>query len=398
MRKYLYFLMVGFTVISLSACDTILEPVSLKIENGQIATKVDQEKFSVKLKTLTLAEARRSNFDPYIREVLVSGSGKTANTYNEDKFLTDVLPPQNNPSDYLIGIGDELSFVRQENQMDSNNLKVTILNGANSSQNNNQNTIIQSQGRVGSDGSVLLLGLGNIQVLGEPLNNIREKVRNILVRNGMSPNFQLELTDFRSRKAYIFSSSIESEVMQLTNVPLSLKELAAKSSFMTPPNNINLIKLMRNGITYQLNFEKLVEENRPEIFIEDKDQIEFTSYPYKKSKVFTLTGAESADLIEIDPINRQSMADVLFIDNGPLEKSIAKRSEIYLLRGLKPIIAYHLDAQDVSRILVAEQMELRPKDIIFVAQRPIISFTRLLSEISPLRTLLNDINNGDILR
>ena len=69
---------------------------------------------------------------------------------------------------------------------------------------------------------------------------------------------------------------------------------------------------------------------------------------------------------------------------------------MYLLRGQNPSIAYHLDAQNVSRILVAAKTELRPNDIIYAAERPIISFSRTLSEIIPLRTLIRDIQNNNI--
>jgi len=75
---------------------------------------------------------------------------------------------------------------------------------------------------------------------------------------------------------------------------------------------------------------------------------------------------------------------------------MAKRSEVYLLRGRNPSIAYHLDAQNVSRILVAAKTELRPNDIVYVADRTIVSFARTLSEINPLRVLLRDIQNNNI--
>ena len=90
------------------------------------------------------------------------------------------------------------------------------------------------------------------------------------------------------------------------------------------------------------------------------------------------------------------MADVMFVNGGPFSNQFAKRSDVYLLRGTKPITAYHLDAQSASRIIVAAAMELRPDDIIFVAERPIISFSRVLQEITPLRFLLRDIQSGNI--
>jgi polysaccharide export outer membrane protein len=112
--------------------------------------------------------------------------------------------------------------------------------------------------------------------------------------------------------------------------------------------------------------------------------------------VFALSGAGKAHVVSIDPSKRETLADILFAKNGALNNLLAKRSEVYLLRGKNPSVAYHLDAQNVSRILVAAKTELRPNDIVYVADRPIISFSRTLSEILPLRILLRDIQNNNI--
>ena len=112
--------------------------------------------------------------------------------------------------------------------------------------------------------------------------------------------------------------------------------------------------------------------------------------------MYALSGTSNARIVPIDPSKRETLADVLFVSNGALNNSLAKRSEVYLLRGQNPSVAYHLDAQNVSRILVAAKAELRPNDIIYAADRPIISFSRTLSEILPLRILLRDIQNDNI--
>ena len=51
--------------------------------------------------------------------------------------------------------------------------------------------IIQTSGRVGSDGSLLLLEVGRLESSGKTINELRSEVRNILIRNGLSPKFQL---------------------------------------------------------------------------------------------------------------------------------------------------------------------------------------------------------------
>ena len=79
----------------------------------------------------------------------------------------------------------------------------------------------------------------------------------------------------------------------------------------------------------------------------------------------------------------------MFTSGGVLSSSSAKRSEVYLLRGNNPVTAYLLDAQ-VNELIVADAMELRPNDILYVAEQPIISFNRTLATIVPLKLLLRD--------
>ena len=112
--------------------------------------------------------------------------------------------------------------------------------------------------------------------------------------------------------------------------------------------------------------------------------------------MFALAGSGNAQIINIDPSKRETLADILFTPKGALNQINAKRSEVYLLRGRNPSVAYHLDAQNVSRILVAAKTELRPNDIVYVAERPIISFSRTLAELTPLRILLRDIQDSNI--
>ena len=101
-------------------------------------------------------------------------------------------------------------------------------------------------------------------------------------------------------------------------------------------------------------------------------------------------------IVPIDPKIRESLADVLFTPNGVLSSPTAKRSEVYLLRGSAPVRAYHLDAQNPTRLVVADAMELRPNDILYVAEQPIVSFNRTLASLTPLRILLRDIEDDNI--
>ena len=129
--------------------------------------------------------------------------------------------------------------------------------------------------------------------------------------------------------------------------------------------------------------------------MEPDDSVSVEILPYKENKVFILGGV-SPQIFKINPANRETLADILFTPGGPLASSSAKRSEVYLLRGKTPVTAFHLDAQNPTRLIVADKMQLRPNDILYVAEQPIISFNRTLATIVPLRILLRDIQDENI--
>ena len=145
-----------------------------------------------------------------------------------------------------------------------------------------------------------------------------------------------------------------------------------------------------------MTLDQVLDPTTPNILVADEDHIEIENLTYKPGQVFALSGAGNAEMVFIDPSRRETLADILFTNKGALNNLMAKRSEVYLLRGQNPSVAYHLDAQNVSRILVAAKTELRPNDIVYVADRPIISFARTLAEINPLRILLRDLQEGKI--
>lgn len=386
--------------ISLVSCTQILEPVQLTSSTNQnnFLNSDDQDNFEIKIDTLTLSKAISKNNDPYNRKVMVTGNGDIANLQTEFSLLNGNLPPELEHNEYFVGIGDQLTFIYIYDEYEKKSIEsiITGLSDDIASVTSIEDNIIVTSGIVGSDGVLLLLGVGRLDAEGKTLKELRAEVRSILIsKKGLAPNFQLEISDFRSKKATIFGSQIRSRVVPITISPLSLKELAAMSGYIEKPDSVNLITLKRGNNIYKLNSEDLFDKSRKEILIQDKDQIEFKAYDYKPGQVYALSGTKST-IIPINASKRETLADVLFSANGPISNKNIKRSEIYLLRGKEPVAAYHLDAQKASRILIAAAMELRPNDIIYVAERPIVSFNRLLGEILPLRILLQDIQNDNI--
>ena len=556
------------SAVFLHGCSKILEPVSFIVSKQDFAMQA-QEEFDINIKSLTFKTAQKANKAPYSRQLILTGSGTRANVLNEASFLKSSFPKTLNNPGYLLGIGDTLSFfqlnefetkiaqwpsisIKSEyllgagdeltfTQSNDNNKDIFVTMGENGQiipKQDNNGALILTKGVIGSNGNILLFGLGNIAAANRTLDSVRTEVRNILIRNGLTPNFQLEISKFQSQKAYVTNSDGKSTIVPLNNIPISLKEIAllaslsesnksfalvkltrnaqefrltaqqlfdldapeiiiqdndhidiqrvantptnvevvigSKGNILIPglgsisavnrtiddvhkeissilinkgykpnfqlelkrfvskkiylvqksvgskvvplkdsnttlrqllfesnstsitPNSLAVITLKRNGQAFQMTSDLILNPKTPDIWLADKDHIEIENLAYKPGQVFALSGAGNAQMVFIDPSKRETLADILFTEKGPLNNLMAKRSEVYLLRGQNPSIAYHLDAQSVSRILVAAKTELRPNDIVYVADRPIISFSRTLAEILPLRILLRDIKDNNI--
>ena len=577
------------SVLLLQSCGEILEPVSLFAGKQGVEAESVQEDFEINIKSLTFESARDANNAPYPRRLMQVGIGPEANVIDEAVFLSPSMPPPSKGKDYLLGIGDQLlytqlnEFVTSTKQFPTQMIEADYLLGVgdeltliqlnevadglksiissipkvgggedngNAGKPQFSENILRTSGLVGTDGNILLLGLGSIKAENRSLNDIQTEVRNILIRNGLAPSFQLEITGFNSKKAFVAFPNpdkvLGNNVFSITNLPITLKQLAinyglrpsskdttmvtlirddqkfrmtagqmfdklfpriiiqdgdqieieeasegsmsseavvdSRGNILLPgigsikannrsltevqaeitrvliekglipnfqleisdfqskefflvtangsgktndigqpialesseldlktavlsntvnithsDNKLTMVKLFRNGLLYRMTLQEMLSGGGSKVFIEDGDIIELKDFNYKSGQVFALSGAGKAKIVPIDPSKRETLADILFTEDGALSNVLAKRSEIYLLRGRNPSIAYHLDAQNVSRILVAAKTELRPNDIVFVADRPIISFARTLSELTPLRILVRDIRRDTFL-
>ena len=388
-------------ILSLVGCSAVVEPVALP---GMQPDDTQQEEFEIKLQALTFAAAKTLNATRYDRLVSKPGNAFSADVVSEATLRKTSFPPNSQNLPYKLGVGDEVTLIQY---VDTSPTIGSIVNGLDLSEDNasSQNlstatlsNIISTTGRIGTDGSLLLIGVGRLDALGRQISELRDEVRSILIRNGKAPNFQLEITGFNSQKAYITTdggSNNSSSIIPITDQGTTLRELIATAGIAFNERLLTIVRIQRAGTTYTFGLADLLAASAPKVYLKDQDHVFAQNLRYQSGKVFLLGGV-TPQIIPILPEERQTLAEALFAKSGPLATSTAQRSAVYLLRGQDPVQAYHLDAQNPIRVLVADEVELRPNDIVFVAEQPISTFNRTLASITPLRILLRDIKNDDL--
>jgi len=153
-------------LLFLVGCSQIVEPVVLP-ELQKEAT--DQEVFEINLQALSFDAAKSLNAARYDRLVSKPGAAFSADAVSEASLSKPFLPSKSANTPYMLGIGDEVALVQY---IDALPTIGSIVNGVDSSQSTSserQNTttsassnIISTSGRVGTDGSLLLIGVGRL--------------------------------------------------------------------------------------------------------------------------------------------------------------------------------------------------------------------------------------------
>lgn len=396
-------------LLFLVGCSQIVEPIVLP-ELQKEAT--DQEAFEINLQALSFDAAQSLNAARYNRLVSKPGAAFSADAVSEASLSKPFLPSNSANTPYMLGIGDEVALVQYIDALPTIGSIVNGVDSSPSTSSERQNTtssassnIISTSGRVGTDGSLLLIGVGRLDARGRQISELRDEIRTILIRNGQAPNFQLEIKGFNSQKAYITTDRLSrssasnaeniSAVIPITDRGVTLREVIATAGIDFDESVLTIVRVKRNETTYTIGLSDLLVKNSKELYLKNQDHVFVQSFSYQPGKVFLLGGVKP-QIIPILPESRQTLAEALFAEGGPLGIASAQRSAVYLLRGRNPVQAYHLDAQNPLRVLVANEVELRPNDIVFVSEQPISTFNRTLANIVPLRILLRDIKNSDI--
>ena len=305
MTKSFIYISLFFLAGLFSGCSQVLQTVDLNINSEDSSA---QEEFNVVEKTLTIREAKIHKATPYLRLVLKNGRGENAQPISEKLALKSEFPKNEAPKEYKLGIGDTVTFSRLLENNRSNDetdeqwpvasrasnyklgigdtLALTLIKTTKSTQqltpnSEAQNGIVTSQqidetinstGRIGSDGSVLLLEVGRLEATGKSLNELRSEVRNILIRNGISPRFQLEIAEFKSQKAYL-TVNTKSTVVTLNDQITTLKDILTSAQVGFKPGVITIIRLKRIDKEFSTLLRDLYSDEATNIDVQSGDHI-----------------------------------------------------------------------------------------------------------------------------
>lgn len=346
------------------------------------------------------------------------------------------VPPQVDPGPYVIGVGDVLIVATP-----SAGSTVEELSGLLAAQNRRQGYTVQD------DGAIAIPDIGRVSVAGLTLADAEDAFFDALVSNQIEPSFSIEVAEFNSQTISVGGAVSGPAILPISLVPMTLERAIAGAGGVTVEDlDFASVRLYRNGTLYQIPLTQFYGSDRflntrlvagDSVFVDVEYNLDQAEAYFEQQ--LTLAGfrqdARSQALTELQteialrraqadearanfefrseagaverdyvylagevgsqtryplPYGQQSsLADALFDGASGIPLETGDVSQIYVLRASSDprefgaVTAWQLDASNAANLVLASRFELRPDDIIFVAEQPVTRWSRVIRQITP---------------
>lgn len=295
--------------------------------------------------------------------------------------------------EYTVGPGDVLNVVVFNHPELTNPTGTPSLTGPS----------VASGRLVNADGEVFFPFVGELNVQGLTLKEIRQKLSEGLSRVIRDPQLDVRVTEFRSHQVYIAGDISTPCAVPITDLPLTvLSALQQCDSLQQGGNNnagrspVSTLRLSRNGEIIPLNLVDIYESGEL-VYLQDGDRL---IVDRSASRVF-IVGDFQTQTVSPFPAAGMTLNDAI-AEGGGLNLTTADAGEIYVIRGfikntldadgnvqtsIRPKI-FHLNAKSVAALILADQFQLLPRDVVYAAPASLVSLNRALAQIAPSLNLL----------
>ncbi len=255
---------------------------------------------------------------------------------------------------------------------------------------------------VHADGTIFYPYIGFVPVADKTVTEIRAMMTEKLAKFIESPQVDVNVAAFRSKKTYITGEVNKPGQQFISNVPLTLLDAVNRAGGLAIDADWRNVTLTRQGVEQKLSLHALMQrgdltQNR---LLLAGDIVHVPRNDAQK--VFVMGEVNEPKLLKID---RAGMSLTEALSNvGGINQLAADATGIFVVRANRSsnaetdnnIIAdiYQLDITNAAALVIGTEFELKPYDIVYVTAAPITRWNRVIGQILPTVSGFNDLTEG----
>lgn len=259
----------------------------------------------------------------------------------------------------------------------------------------NRSTGSSSQADVGNgynvnpDGTIQFPFVGPVKIAGLTENQIREILTKRISKYIKDPQLTVRVQAYRHDRVYIDGEVRAPGLQTMDDIPMTLPEAINRAGGFTPEADRSTLVLTRKDRSTEINLPQLtrlgVNPNR--ILLSGGDLLRVVSR--NESKIFVLGEVSTPRALQMQD-GRLSLTEALG-EAGGASPLTADAGQIYVIRKVphknaqaeeKPEI-YHLDAASPSAFMLANDFQLKARDVVFIDAAPVVRWHRVIGNLLP---------------
>ena len=232
-------------------------------------------------------------------------------------------------------------------------------------------------------GNVQFPYAGMLKLAGMTEDQARTELSRKLAYYITRPNVTLRVQSYRSKRIYIDGEVRTPGMVAINDIPMTLVEALNRAGGALPAADQSRIVIVRDGVSYPVNLMQLVQHgvNPSSIMLTNGDVVRVVSRD--ESKVFVSGEVMSPKSLTMH--NGRLTLNEALGEAGGINPNSGDGRQVYVIRNgsdAQPLV-FHLNARSPSELALAEEFELKPKDVVYVDATALATWSRVVNLILP---------------
>ncbi|WP_255418993.1 polysaccharide export protein [Photobacterium sp. GB-72] len=252
--------------------------------------------------------------------------------------------------------------------------------------------------RVHADGRIFYPYVGFIHVAGHKLSYIQSVLTKKLARYIEMPQIEVSVAAYKSKQVYVTGSVKLPGEQAITDKALTLLLAINKARGFSADADWHDVTVTRNNNVIHLSAYDLIQNGdlTQNILLKNNDIIHIANND--DLKVFVMGEVNNPQTLQIDR-SGMNLTEALSTVGGINEIS-ADAEGVFVIRMNKEdkenkvADIYQLNMKSAAAMIIANQFELNPQDIIYVTASPMGGWNRVMAQVLPTITNFTTLTQG----